>query len=144
MKITLQQMNNQVHFQARDSEGHVLDFDGAADTQLGEGQGMRPMQGILSALAACSAFDLVIMLKKSRQNLIDLKVEVEAEREDAVPAVFKHIHLKFKLYGDLDEKRCRRFIQMSVHQYCSVASMLAKTARITHDYEIISQEEINE
>ncbi len=140
MKITLEQVNNKVHFLARDEQGAEVHFDGAAGSELGEGQGMRPMHAVLSALAACSAYDLVMMLKKARQPLEKLEAVVEAERADDIPAVFTRIHIHFRLYGNVDEKRTARFVRMSVEQYCSVAAMLEKTATIGHGYEIIPGE----
>ncbi len=139
MKITLEQVNDKVHFLARDEQGAEVHFDGAAGTELGEGRGMRPMHAVLSALAACSAFDLVMMLKKARQPLTKLEAVVEAERVDDIPAVFKRIHIHFRLRGALDEKRTARLVHMSVQQYCSVAAMLEKTAEISHGFEIVSE-----
>ena len=136
MKITLKRLNEAVHFEAANEEGQSVQMDGGPDIG-GEGLGMRPMQLVLAALASCSSIDVVVLLKKMRQPLKDLQVEVDGQRAvEEVPAVFRKIHMKFLLGGALDEEKVKKAISMSVEKYCSVAKMLEKTAEITWEYQI--------
>ena len=135
MHITLQRLNDAVHFEAKNESGNTIHLDGSPDIG-GEGRGVRPMQALLMSLAGCSSMDVVSLLKKMRQPLEDMRVEVLGERVDEIPAVFKKIHLQFFLKGDLDEDKARKAIGMSVEKYCSVARMLDKTAEISWGLEL--------
>lgn len=135
MHITLQRLNDAVHFEAKNSDGNTIHLDGSPDIG-GQGLGVRPMQALLMSLAGCSSMDVVTLLKKMRQPLEDMRVEVLGERVDEIPAVFKKIHLQFFLKGDLDEEKARKAIGMSVEKYCSVARMLDKTAEISWGLEL--------
>ncbi len=136
MHITLQRLNNAVHFEAKNDDGNTIHIDGSPDVG-GEGKGVRPMQLLLMSLAGCSSIDVVSLLKKMRQPLDDIRVEVNGQRAtDEVPPVFKKIHLMFFLKGKLDEEKVAKAIGMSVEKYCSVARMLEKTAEITWEVEI--------
>lgn len=135
MHITLQRLNNAVYFEAKNDDGNTIHLDGSPDIG-GEGKGVRPMQALLMSLAGCSSIDIVSLLKKMRQPLEDMRVEVNGDRVDEVPAVFKKIHMQFFLKGDLDEAKAKKAIGMSVEKYCSVAKMLDKTAEITWGLEI--------
>lgn len=129
MKVTLQRLNDAVHFEAKNDDGNTISIDGSPDVG-GEGKGVRPMQALLMSLAGCSSIDVVSLLKKMRQPLEDMRVEVNGDRVDEVPAVFNKIHMQFILKGDLDEAKVAKAIGMSVEKYCSVARMLDKTAEI--------------
>ncbi|MCL4162802.1 UNVERIFIED_CONTAM: hypothetical protein GTU68_033174 [Idotea baltica] len=95
------------------------------------------MEMLLLGLGGCSSFDIVSMLKKGKQDLVDCEVEISAERADSEPKVFTRIHLHFVISGhDLSEKRVQRAIELSAEKYCSASIMLGKTAEVTHDYEI--------
>lgn len=136
MKIELKRINQAVHFEGFNEEGHSILIDGSPDYG-GEGKGVRPMQLLLMSLAGCSSIDIVFLLKKMRQPLEDIRVEVTGNRStDEIPAVFKHIQLHFILRGELDETKVAKAISMSVEKYCSVARMLEKTAGITWTFEI--------
>ncbi len=135
MHITLQRLNDAVHFEAKNDDGSTIHLDGSPDIG-GEGKGVRPMQALLMSLAGCSSMDVVMLLKKMRQPLEEMRVEVNGDRVDEVPAVFKKIHMQFILKGDLDEAKVAKAIGMSVEKYCSVARMLDKTAEISWDYMI--------
>ena len=137
MKVTLQRLNDAVHFEAKNEDGNTIHLDGSPEVG-GEGKGVRPMQALLMSLAGCSSIDVVSLLKKMRQPLEDMRVEVNGERVDAVPAVFDKIHLQFFLKGKLDEAKVAKAIGMSVEKYCSVARMLDKAAEITWGFEIES------
>ncbi|MDX1911010.1 MAG: OsmC family protein [Saprospiraceae bacterium] len=136
MKITLNRLNDAVHFECVTEEGLRVQTDGSPDVG-GEGKAPRPMQLLLMSHAACTAIDVVHLLKKMRQTPDDIQVESDGERDpDAVPAVFRKIHLHYILRGDLDEKSVEKAIRLSTEKYCSVGAMLSKTADISWSYEI--------
>lgn len=138
MKISLERVNDKVHFQAVNADGNRLDIDGGPGVG-GEGKGFRPMETVLAGLAGCSVMDLVHIITKQKMDLRDVKLDVQARRADAIPSPFTHISLHFKLYGvDLDEKKCARAVTLAVEKYCSAGVMLGKTAEIVHSHEIIS------
>jgi len=121
-------------FVGESGSGHSIVLDGSPE-HGGRNLGVRPMETVLIGLGGCSAFDVMMMLKKSRQNVIDCEVLLDAERADAVPAVFTHIKLKYLISGtDLSEKQVNRAVALSVEKYCSVTKMLQETVKI--DYEV--------
>ena len=96
-----------------------------------------PMEMVLMAAGSCSSVDVVSILKKSRQTITDVTVEVAGERVDTVPAVFKSIHLHFIITGDhVSEKHVQRAVSLSADKYCSVSIMLSGSVNVTHSYEI--------
>jgi putative redox protein len=105
-------------------------IDGPADLG-GENGGLRPMETLLSALAGCSAMDVLHIMKKQRQSPERLEVEVEGERSDAVPAVFTRIHLRFKGYGPIELEKLQKAVQLSIEKYCSVSKMLQPAVEVT-------------
>ncbi|MEN9306648.1 MAG: hypothetical protein RL173_580 [Fibrobacterota bacterium] len=129
MKIKLVQ-SGPVKFTATNGSGASSTIDGPADMG-GENAGLRPMETLLSALASCSSIDVIHILKKQRQELERLEVEVEGERADAVPAVFTKIHLRFVAYGNLDAAKVQKAVELSMEKYCSVSKMLQPTVAIT-------------
>ncbi|WP_448216372.1 OsmC family protein [Endozoicomonas sp. 2B-B] len=98
-----------------------------------------PMELILMGLGGCSSVDVIGILKKARQKVVDCHVDIQAERADAVPAVFTKIHLNFVVKGTaVKESHVERAIELSADKYCSVAKMLGKgDVEITHSFEII-------
>ena len=123
-------------FVGESESGHSVVMDGAPEYG-GRNLGVRPMEMLLLGLGGCSSFDIVSMLKKGKQDLIDCEVEITAERAENEPKVFTRIHLHFMLSGnDLSEKKVKRAIDLSAEKYCSASIMLGKTAEITHDYEL--------
>jgi putative redox protein len=116
--------------------GHRIIMDGPEEDG-GRNLGPRPMETVLLGMIACSGYDVVSILKKSRQALQDCQVEATAERAEEHPRVFTEIHLHFLLTGkDLNEKQVQRAITLSAEKYCSASIMIGKTAKITHSYEI--------
>lgn len=123
-------------FLAESGSGHALVMDGAPE-HGGRNLGVRPMEMLLLGMGGCTAFDVVHILKKSRQPITDCVAEIEAERADEDPKVFTRIHVHFVVTGaGLDETRVDRAVSLSADKYCSASIMLAKTATITHDFEI--------
>jgi putative redox protein len=112
-------------------------MDGAPEAG-GKNLGLRPMEMVLMGTGGCTAFDVVMILKKSRQDIIDCMVEIEAERATEDPKVFTRIHYHFILTGNnLKPQQVERAINLSAEKYCSASIMLGKTAEMTHDFEIV-------
>ena len=138
MKITLKRLNDAVHFEGSNEDGNTVHIDGSPAIG-GEGKGLRPMQLLLVSLGSCSSMDVVSILKKMRQPLEDIQVEVNGERDaENVPPVFRKIHLQFTVKGDLDEAKVTKAISVSVEKYCSVARMIDSVAELSWGYEIQS------
>jgi putative redox protein len=124
-------------FEAIADSGHKVMMD-ASPAVGGENRGSRPMELLLMGLGGCSSIDVTMMLQKSRQEVTDCKAVIEAERADAIPAVFTSIHVHFIVTGKgLSEKHVARAVQLSAEKYCSASIMLAKAVDITHDFEIL-------
>ncbi len=124
-------------FLGESGSGHSVIMDGPPENG-GRNMGIRPMEMLLIGMGGCAAFDVVHILKKSRNNVSDCEAEIEASRTDTDPKVFKTIHLHFIVKGDgLTEKTVKRAVSLSAEKYCSASIMLGKTAEITHDFEII-------
>ena len=126
-----------VMFVGESGSGHSVVMDGAPE-QGGRNMGVRPMEMLLLGLGGCASYDVIAMLKKSRQEIIDCRAEVEAERVDAVPAVFSKIHIKFVVIGNnLKENQVKRAVDLSAEKYCSASIMLgAAGVAMSHSYEI--------
>ncbi len=127
-----------VMFLGESGTGHTVVMDGPEEAG-GHGTGMRPMELLLLGMGGCTTFDVIEILKKSRQDVRDCVVEIDGERSEEVPTVYTNIHVHYKVTGkDVKANFVERAIKMSIEKYCSATLMLAKTATITHDYEIIN------
>jgi putative redox protein len=137
MKATVKWVDNAM-FLGESGSGHSVVMDGPPD-QGGRNLGVRPMEMLLLGMGGCSAFDVMGMLRKSRQQVVDCRVELEAERADAVPAVFTRIHLHFVVTGKaLKEKQVARAVELSAEKYCSASIMLENAGvDISHSHEIV-------
>ena len=136
MKTTVK-WEKDVKFTGETPDGHQVHIDGPPEAG-GENQGMRPMELILMGVGACSAFDVMTILKKSRQDVTDCRCEVEGTRAEEIPKVFTDIHLHFVVSGnDLNDKVVARAINLSAEKYCSASIMLAQVANVTHSYELV-------
>ena len=125
-----------VSFIAETQSGHALVMDGAAEGG-GRNLGPRPMEMVLLGTGGCSAYDVVVILKKSGQAISDCWVELKAERAETDPKVFRSIHMHYVLRGkNLKQTLVESAIKLSHQKYCSASIMLGKTATITHGYEI--------
>jgi len=125
-------------FVGESGSGHSVLMDGPPEFG-GKNSGVRPMEMILMGLGGCSAFDVVLILKKSRQDVTDCEVELHADRAIKDPKVFKKIHLHFIVTGnDLKETMVKRAVDLSAEKYCSASIMLSKVVDITHDFEIVT------
>ena len=124
-------------FVAESGTGHAVVMDGAPEAG-GTDMGPRPMEMLLMGMGGCASFDVVLILKRSRQKITDCEAVIEAERAETDPKVFTKIHVLFKVTGKgLSEKHVARAVQLSSEKYCSASIMLGATAEVTHAYEII-------
>ena len=126
-----------VMFLGESGTGHAVVMDGAPDAG-GRNLGPRPMEMLLLGLGGCSAFDVVTILKRGREQITDCVVSVEAERAESDPKVFTRIVLNYVVTGrNLDAHKVERAIKLSEEKYCSASLMLGKTATIEHRFEIV-------
>ena len=130
-----------VMFVAESETGHSVVLDGAPESG-GRNMGMRPMELMALSVGSCSSYDVVTILRKARQQITSCEARVTAQRADAIPAVFKSIHLRFRIVGkNLSEKQVERAIELSAEKYCSASIMLKNAGvEVTHDFEIVSVE----
>ena len=129
-------------FVAETGSGHVLTMDGAPDAAKPEhgGQNLapRPMETVLAGTGGCTAYDVVLILKRGRHDVRGCSVKLTAERADADPKVFTQINMHFIVSGKgLPEAAVERAIALSHDKYCSASIMLAKTAEITTSFELV-------
>ena len=134
--------NEGVSFVAESGSGHAIVVDGAPEAG-GRNLGMRPMELLLAGAAACTAFDVVWILRKARQPVADCVVEADAERAAEEPKVFTRIHLRYRIAGrGLDPRQVERAVKLSKEKYCSATIMLGATATITYDVTIVDGDTI--
>ena len=132
MKIEINRLDNHLLMEAVNEDKQRVLLDGTT-------KAMRPMQMILSALGGCSTIDIVLILKKQREPIEDIKVVIEGERhEDRVPKTFKKINVHYTIYGNVKEAKAKRAIDLSMEKYCSVSKMLEASVEITTSFEVIS------
>lgn len=125
-------------FLAETGSGHTLVMDGAPDAG-GRNLAPRPMETVLAGTGGCTAFDVVMILKKARQDVTGCEVSLTAERAQTEPKVFTRIHFHFRLKGNnLKPEMVERAIKLSAEKYCSASIMLGKSAELTHDWEIVA------
>ena len=130
-------------FVGESGSGHAVVMDSAPE-HGGRNLGIRPMEMLLLGLAGCTAFDVVMILNKSRQDIVDCEVLVDSDRADEVPKVFTRIHIHFVVSGnDLDAAKVEKAVNLSAEKYCSASKMLSATAEITHDFEIVDLDKVD-
>ncbi|OED41072.1 osmotically inducible protein OsmC [Endozoicomonas sp. (ex Bugula neritina AB1)] len=134
MQAQVKWVDNERFLGLTDSKNSVV-----MDAQPGEKSAPSPMELILMGVGGCSSVDVISILKKARQDVIDCKVDIQAERADTVPAVFTKIHLNFVVTGhNIKESQVKRAVDLSADKYCSVSIMLGKGGvEVTHSYEVI-------
>ena len=141
MKVRIKWIED-VAFMGESETGHAVVMDGAPENG-GRNIGMRPMEMLLIGMGGCTSFDVVTILKKSRQAVVDCGAEISAGRADEIPKVFTKIHVHFVVTGhDLNEKQVERAVSLSAEKYCSASIMLSKSVEITHDFQIRSAEAV--
>lgn len=135
MKIELRRVNKAFHFEAKDSEGFSIQID--ANPQIGgEGKGTRPMELLLMGIGGCASIDLGLILRKQRQELVDYKMEVEAQRNQEVPKQLTKVTLHFHLWGKLDASAVEKAIVLTLQKYCSVILSLDPSIPVDYSYTI--------
>jgi putative redox protein len=133
-KVTL--VNN-MQFTGKTVSGHSLIMD-ADDEAGGKNAGFRPMELLLVGLGGCTGMDVISILRKKRQQIAGLEINVKGEKRDSYPKVYKEVHIEYVVKGTGVEKEAvERAIALSLEKYCSVGATLAKAGTITHSYRIV-------
>ena len=136
MNLTLSRLSDPFHFSIKNESGNTVETDASLEIG-GTDAALRPMELLLAGLASCSSIDIVLLLQKMRQPLLDIQVEIKAERrQNETPSLFEMIHLHFILTGSLENDKVEKVIHMSIAKYCSVAKIIEKTCPLTWDFEI--------
>ncbi len=129
-------------FLAETGSGHVLVMDGAPDAARPENGGQnlapRPMETVLAGAGGCTAYDVVLILKRGRHPVKGCSVKLSAERADTDPKVFTRIHMHFTVTGDVPATAVERAVAMSHEKYCSATIMLGKTAEVSTSFEVVA------
>jgi putative redox protein len=124
MKIALKRIDDGFNMEAVDEQGHKVLMDSSIENG-GKNNGIRPMQMLIMGLGGCSAIDVVMILKKQRQEITDFRIDIEAEREKGKePSLWEKAHIVFHLSGNIDADKAARAVELSVNKYCSVAETL--------------------
>jgi putative redox protein len=138
LNVELNRVDDAFHFEAFGSDKIAVHIDAAAAVG-GSHAGARPMELLLMGLGGCSAIDVLLILKKSRQEVEDIKITINGLRDaEAIPAPFEKIHIHFILKGNLKPEKVENAIRLSMEKYCSATAMLEKAAEITWDFELIN------
>ncbi|MFT4152609.1 OsmC family protein [Parafilimonas sp.] len=137
--VELNRVHGDYGFEVTDESGKTVHIDNSPE-HGGDNFGVRPMQMVLMALAGCSGMDVISILKKQRQNVAGYKTIVKGEREPGVePSVWKKAELEFIIYGDVDEGKAQRAVELSINKYCSVAETLRRAgADITWSVSVVA------
>lgn len=135
MKVKLRRQNQAYHFEGNTESGLKVNLDSSSELG-GEGKGARPMELVLMAVGACTSIDIGQILKKQRQELKDYSVSIEGERYEDSGKAFKAIHLHYELWGELDEQKVNKAIELAVTKYCSVILSLDKSIVIDYTFKI--------
>jgi Predicted redox protein, regulator of disulfide bond formation len=124
MKIALKRIDDGFNMEAVDEQGHKVLMDSSIENG-GKNNGVRPMQMLMMGLGGCSAIDVVMILKKQRQEITDFHIEIEADREKGKePSLWEKAHVVFHLSGNIDADKAARAVELSMNKYCSVAETL--------------------
>ena len=124
IEINLHRVAGDFGFEAKDANGHTVHMD-SSDESGGNNFGVRPMQMLLMGLGGCSAIDVLMILKKQRQNVRDYKMIIKGDREAGKePSLWKDITIEFHIYGEVDVEKAEKAVDLSLNRYCSVAATL--------------------
>jgi putative redox protein len=138
MECTIKWLDG-VSFVAETGSGHAFVMDGAPDGG-GRNMGPRPMETVLAGTGGCTAYDVIVILRRSGQQITGCNVDVKAERAESDPKVFTKIHMHFTVRGrNLKRSVVESAVKLSHSKYCSASIMLQKTATIAHDIDIIEE-----
>lgn len=137
MECTVKWVGEGMSFLAETGSNHCVTMDGAPEAG-GRNMAPRPMEMVLVGTGGCTAFDVVLILKKGRHAVTGCEVTLKAERAETEPKVFTRIHFHYRVAGkQLRPEVVARAIELSKDKYCSASIMLGKTATLTHDFEIV-------
>ena len=126
-----------MQFEGKATSGHVLSMD-SDETSGGRNSGFRPMELLLVGFGGCSGMDVISILRKKRQTITNLEINVKGEQSDSAPMIYKAVHIEYIVSGKGVEKQAvERSIELSLEKYCSVGATLAKAGTITNSYKII-------
>ena len=147
MEINLVRKNNKFNFEASNITGQTVELDAKPEIG-GEGKGFRPMEMLLVGLGGCSGIDMVNVLTKQKEPLIDIKIKINANRKiEDTPPIFDVINIHFDLFGDLNIQKVERALDLTFEKYCSVSNILERSATINFSYTIhepaLVEKEIN-
>lgn len=138
MTVNLHRLDDAFHLQATNEDGRTTETD-AGIAIGGQNTSMSPMQLVLSAVGSCSSIDIILLLKKQRQDLQDIRIAVTGTRRDEEPRIFTGIHVAYTLVGDIDDKKAERACRLSMEKMCSVSLMLkAGGVEVTWEYEVVA------
>jgi putative redox protein len=140
MRINLKRLDSDFNFEASNEDGNTIILD-ASPNIGGHNKGMRPMQLLLAAIGGCAAIDIILILKKQKQNINFFDIEVDGEKENTSKegiSLFKTIEVHFILNGNIDLKKAERAVKLSMEKYCSVTKILEPTAIITYKVSVNS------
>ena len=135
MEIKLKRKNDKFNFEATNEGGQIVEID-ANPAIGGEGKGFRPMEMMLVGLGGCSGIDMVNILTKQKEALADIQIDINATRRSEEPPIFDVIDINFRLYGELNEQKVQRALNLTFEKYCSVANILSRSAKINFTYTI--------
>jgi putative redox protein len=128
-----------MNFEGSASSGHMLSMD-ADDAAGGHNKGFRPSELLLVGFGGCSGMDVISILRKKRQNITGLEMNVKGEKAESFPHVYKEVHIEYVVKGKgLEKEAVERAINLSLEKYCSVGATLGKTGTITHSYRIVEE-----
>ncbi len=138
MKVELVRVDDGFHFEATGSSDQKVHTD-ASPAIGGKNAGVRPMELLLMGLGSCSAIDVVLVLKKQRQEVLDFRISVEGERvkeEDTERSPFRKVHIHYFFKGNLDRAKVERAVKLSMEKYCSATAQFEPLAELTHEITI--------
>jgi putative redox protein len=142
MQVELVRIDDAFHFEAQGMSGVPVQIDAAEDIG-GHNSGARPMELLLMGLGGCTAIDVLLIMKKQRQIVEDLKISVSGEREKiegTQMTPFRKINIHFKFKGNIQEEKATKAIEMSMEKYCSATAQFSSSAEITHSFEVMVTE----
>lgn len=139
MKIYLKSTGQPAQYEAINDRGHTVVVEGRSEFG-GKDKAPSPTELLLMSQAGCTAIDVVALLERMRQPIVNLEIASEGFRTPGkIPNVFERIHLHFKLYGKVDPAKAEKAITMSIEKYCPISKMIDQVTKITHTFEIVSE-----
>lgn len=142
--ITARLADGKFGMDVTDASGHTMRMD-IPEEQGGEGSGFRPMQTLLAALTGCSAVDVISILKKQKQNLDSLQIEVDGDRESGKePSLWRNVQIEFRLTGEIEPSKAYRAVDLSIKKYCSVAETLRAGGAVIEYHVFLNGEKLEQ